>query len=91
MTQQGGAMKKRAQNKTKIASFDLGSIVQVWLHDVDTTKADGKNLTLVVVEAVTKDDTSCPMYHLHVELVFLTYCTIQATWLQLNPLVKFLD
>ena len=57
-------MKKRAQNKTKIASFDLGSIVQVPLHDVDTTKADGKNLTLVVVEVVTKDDTSCPMYHL---------------------------
>ena len=57
-------MTKRAQNKTKIASFDLGSIVQVPLHDVDTTKADGKNLTLVVVEVVTKDDTSCPMYHL---------------------------
>ncbi len=64
MTQQGQAMKKKAQNKTKIASFDLGSIVQVPLHDVDTTKADGKNLTLVVVEVVTKDDTSCPMYHL---------------------------
>ena len=35
-------MKKRAQ-KTKIACFDLGSIVGVPLHDVDTTKADGKN------------------------------------------------
>ena len=80
MTQQGRAMKKRAQNKTKIASFDLGSIVQVPLHDVDTTKADGKNLTLVVVEVVTKDDTSCPMYHLACRAgVLMTRCIIQAT------------
>ena len=56
-------MKKRAQ-KTKLASFDLGSVVRVPLHDEDTTKGDGKNLTLVVVKVVTKDDTSCPMYHL---------------------------
>ena len=57
-------MKKRVQNKTKIDSVDLGIIVQVPLHDADTTKADAKNLTLVVVEVVTKDDTSCLMYHL---------------------------
>ena len=38
--------------------------MQVPFHDVDTTKADGKNLTLVVVEVVTKDDTSCPMHRL---------------------------
>ena len=57
MTQQGQVMKKRAQYKTKISSFVLGSIVQVALHDVGTTKADGKNLTLVIVEVVSKDNT----------------------------------
>ena len=38
--------------------------MQVPLYDVDTTKADGKNLTLVVVEVVQKQDNSCAMYHL---------------------------
>ena len=42
-------MKKRAQNKANIASFELDSIVWVPVHDVNTTKADGKNLTSVVV------------------------------------------
>ena len=43
MTIQGRAMKKRAQSKSTNANFSLGSIVKVSLHDVDTTKADGKN------------------------------------------------
>ena len=43
MTIQGCAMKKRAQAHSTYAKFALGSIVQVPLHDVDTTKADGKN------------------------------------------------
>jgi hypothetical protein len=54
-------MKKRVQ-KIKIVSFDLGTIVQVPLHDVDTTKADGKNLPLAVVEVVQKQDNTCAMY-----------------------------
>jgi hypothetical protein len=54
-------MNKGAQNKIKISSFELGSIVRVTLHDMDTTKADGKN-PLVVVEVITTDGTSCPMY-----------------------------
>ena len=64
MTIQGRAMKKRAQAKRSTANFDIESIVQVPLYDVDTTKADGKNLTLVIVEVVQKKDNSCPMYHL---------------------------
>jgi hypothetical protein len=47
-----------------VSTFQVGSIVQVPLHDVDTTKADGKNLTLVVVEVVQKKDKSCAMYYL---------------------------
>ena len=42
------------------STFQVGSIVQVPLHDVDTTKADGKTLTLVVVEV----DAPCVMCHL---------------------------
>jgi hypothetical protein len=57
-------MKKRAQAQSTYAEFALGSIVQVPLHDVDTTKADGKKLTLVVVEVVKKKDNTCPLYHL---------------------------
>ena len=54
MTIQGHAMKKRAQGQSTHAKFALGSIVQVLLHDVDTTKAYGKNLTLSVVEVKKK-------------------------------------
>ena len=64
MTIQGRAMKKRAQAQSTYAKFALGSIVQVPLHDVDTTKADGKNLTLVVVEVVKKKDNMCQLYRL---------------------------
>jgi hypothetical protein len=42
----------RGHKLITVVSFDVGSIVQVPLYDVDTTKADGKNLTLVVVEVV---------------------------------------
>ena len=34
--------------------LDVGTIVQVPLHDMDTTKADGKTLTVVVVDVVQK-------------------------------------
>ena len=36
--------------------------MQVPLHDVDTTKEDGKNLTLSIVEVDQKKENSCTMY-----------------------------
>ena len=72
MTIQGRAMKKRAQAKRSTVNFDIGSIVQVHLYDVDTTKADCKNLTRVVVEVVQKKDNCCPMYRLVARQVFDT-------------------
>ena len=63
LTTQGRAM-KRAQAKITLKNYEIGTIVHVPLHDVDTTKADGKNLMLVVVEIVKKKDNSCPMYRL---------------------------
>ena len=50
-TIQGWAMKKRAQAKIALRIMPF-EIVQVHLHDVDTTKADDKNLTLVRIEVV---------------------------------------
>ena len=61
LSQQGRWMKKRIQAKME-AAFDVGTVVQVPLHDVDTTKADGKTLTLIVVDIVQKKDNSCAMY-----------------------------
>jgi hypothetical protein len=55
-------MKKRAQAKRSTLNFAIRSIVQAPLNNVDTTKADGKNLTLVVDEVVQKKDNSCTMY-----------------------------
>jgi hypothetical protein len=78
LSQQGRTMKKRVQAKME-AAFDVGNVVQVPLHDVDTTKADGMTLTLIVVDIVQKKDNSCAMYRLHARLVFWTHCTTQAT------------
>ena len=64
LTIQEQAMKKRAQAKITLKNYEIGTIVQVPLHDVDTTKADGKPLMLVVVEIVKKKDNSCLMYRL---------------------------
>ena len=64
LTIQGQTKKKRAQAKITVKHYSIGTIVQIPVHNVDTTKADGKNLTLVVVEVVKKKDNSCPMYHL---------------------------
>ena len=55
-------MKKRAQAKRITLNFAIRSSVQAPLHDVDTTKTDGKNLTLVVVDVVQKKDNSCQKY-----------------------------
>jgi len=62
MNIQRRAMKKRAQAKRSTLNFAIGSIVQVPLHYVDTTIADGKNSTLVIVEVVQTKDNSCLMY-----------------------------
>ena len=45
---QASAIKKQAQRKNN--EVKLGSVVHVGLSDVDSTKVDGKNLTLVVVK-----------------------------------------
>ena len=45
---------KKGTIKGKDISFAVGFIVQVSLHDVDTTKADGKILTLIVAEGFQK-------------------------------------
>ncbi len=58
-----GRTTKKSTRANMVSNFEVGSIVQVPLHDVDTTKADGKNSTLVVVEVVHKKDNSCAMYH----------------------------
>ena len=52
----------RAQAKRTLHNYAIGTIVQVPLHNVDTTKTGCKNLTLVVVEVVKKKDNSCLMY-----------------------------
>jgi hypothetical protein len=55
MTNQAQAMKKRAQAKRSTLNFAIGSIVQVPLQNVDTSKADGEIMTLVVVEDVQQE------------------------------------
>ena len=44
-------MKERIQTNRE-AAFDVGPVVQVSLHNVDTTNADGKTLTLIDVDIV---------------------------------------
>ncbi len=71
-------MKKGIQAKIE-GAFDVGNVVQVLLHDVDTTKADGKTLTLIVVDIVQKKTIVVQCINWHARLVFLTRCTTQAT------------
>lgn len=56
-------MKQVAQKKS-VKQFDVGSIVQVPLADVDCTKVDGKNLTLIVVDVVHQKGAGTSMYRL---------------------------
>ncbi len=63
MTVQARNMKQTKQNQ-KCKPFDVGSIVQAPVANVDTTEADGKNLTLIVVEIVHQKGTWPPMYWL---------------------------
>ena len=54
MALQGGGRNMK-DNASKVGGeIDVGSIVQKPLNDVDTTKVDGKTLTLVVVEKKRK-------------------------------------
>ncbi len=55
LSQQWQTMKKRV-NKMQ-PHFNVGTIVLALLHDVDTTKADGKTLALIVVNTVQKRAT----------------------------------
>jgi hypothetical protein len=89
MINQGRAMKKAAQQKSTMQSFAVGTVVQVPLHDVDTTKADGKNLTLVVVDVVKKRTVIVLCIAWLAMLVFLTHSTIQATWWPFNQHLQF--
>ncbi len=70
-------MKKRTQTQMQ-TQFDVGTIVQVPLHDVDTKKADGKTLTLIVVDIVQKRTILVQCIAWHAKLVFWTLCTILA-------------
>ena len=70
-------MKRRVQAKRE-ATFDVGTVVQVPLHDVDTTKADGKTLTLIVVDIVQKKTIVVQCIDWLVRQGLLIHCTTQA-------------
>ena len=80
-------MKKRVQAKME-AAFDVGNVVQVPLHDVDTTTADGKALTLIVVDIVQKKTIVVQCIDWHARLVFWTHYTTQATCHLLLQIVR---
>lgn len=63
LTTQAKRMKVKAQNYGD-KQLDVGTIVQVPLADVDTTKADGKNLTLIIVDKVHQKGSGPTMYRL---------------------------
>jgi hypothetical protein len=63
LTTQAKRMKVNAQNYGD-KQLDVGTIVQVPLADVDTTKADGKNLTLIIVDKVHQKGSGPTMYRL---------------------------
>ena len=61
------------------STFQVGSIVQVPLHDIDPTKADGKNLTLVVVKVIQKKINLETCIVWHAKQGSLQHSTIQVT------------
>ena len=63
LTAQAKRMKTKAQSYGD-KQLDVGTIVQVPLADVDTTKADGKNLTLIVVDKIHQKGRGPTMYRL---------------------------
>jgi len=59
----GRCQMKAMASKVK-GDIKVGCVVQVTLKNMDSTKVDGKNITLVVVEQVTHIDNAPPKYHL---------------------------
>ena len=53
MSAQADAMRKRAAHRDGVV--EVGSVVQVALHDADRAKVDDTNCTLVVVEVIQPD------------------------------------
>jgi hypothetical protein len=63
LTTQAKRMKVNAQNYGD-KQLDVGTIVHVPLADVNTTKVDGKNLTLIIVDKVHQKGSSPTTYRL---------------------------
>ena len=80
-------MKNRVQAKME-AAFDVGNVVQVPLHDVDTTKADSKTWTFIVVGIVQKKTIVVQCNNWHARLMFWIHYTTQATWPLLLQIVR---
>ncbi len=49
---------------SKVKDIEVGRVVQVTLKNMDSTKVDGKNITLVVVEKVSHINNAPPKYRL---------------------------
>ena len=59
----GGCLLKDMASKVK-GDIEVGCVVQVTLKNMDSTKVDGKNIALVVVEKVTHINNAPPKYRL---------------------------
>ena len=80
----GGQQMKDMVYKVNGCDIEVGCVVQVTLKNMDSTKVDGKNLALVVVEKVSsinnahsKYRLACakePMQNLFSRWTFLTRC-----------------
>jgi hypothetical protein len=64
IVQKSGERKMKDDASKIKGEIKVGCVVQVTLKNMDTTKVDGKNLTLVVVEKVTHIHNAPPKYHL---------------------------
>lgn len=55
-------IKKKKREQTKVQShFNVGTIVHIPFHDVDTMKADDKTLILIIVDIIQKKGNTCKM------------------------------
>jgi len=60
----GGRQMKDMAYKVNSGDIEVGCVVQVTLKNMDSTKVDGTNLTLVVVEKVSPINNAPPKYRL---------------------------
>ena len=60
----GGQQMKDMASKVNGGDIEVGCVVQVTLKNMDSTKVDGKNITLVVVEKVSPINNAPPKYRL---------------------------